>query len=558
MSHQTDSTLVRKDPCPECPSSDAFAVYSDGHGYCFSCNHYEPGRDQQGGASYQGGTTSVSGKLVRDGEVRAIDSRNLTEKTCQTFGYKCAMVGGQPCQVAPYYDKSGTLVAQKLRFKGKSFAVRGDISKAMPFGAHAWSRTGKKVVVTEGEIDAMAMSQAQGNDWPVVSLKNGASSAREHFAEFREYYRGFDDVVLMFDQDEQGREAAQEAAEVIPGHAKIADLPLNDPGAMLEEGRVDDLVQAMWNARDYQPQGIVSMDELVDEALEPPEWGLSWPFETLTELTYGMRLGELYALGAGTGVGKTSLITETAGHLLQEHDEKVGIFALEQEPEETAVRLAGKMVGKPLHVPDVERDTDEVREAFKEAEDRVYMYDSFGAHGWEPIKSKIEYLYHSEGVQFFFLDHITAIAASITDGDERKALDSVMSDLGGLVKKIPICITFVSHLATPGGKPHEEGGRVMIRHFRGSRSIGFWSHFIFGLERDQQADSEQERMTTTFRVLKDRYTGRSTGEKFFFTYDEDTGLLSECGPPPSELDDGEPRSVHADEEREDAEDFGFA
>lgn len=557
MEHQTDANFIRHDPCPKCPSSDAFAVYDDGHGFCFSCEHYEPGRGGSG-VSNQGGSSSVSGKLVNRGEVRAINSRGLTEETCETFGYKCAKVGGEPAQIAPYYDDSGTLVAQKLRFPDKRFSVRGDISRAMPFGSHAWSPTGKKIVVTEGEIDAMAMSQAQGNSYPVVSIPNGANSARSHIAQHRDYFRGFDDVVLMFDMDEEGREAAQEAAEVIPGRAKIAELPLKDPGEMLEEGRTEDLVNAMWNARDYQPQGIVSMSELVDEALEPPEWGLSWPFETLTELTYGMRTGELYALGAGTGVGKTSLITETAGHLLQEHDEKVGIFALEQEPEETAVRLAGKMVGKPLHVPDVERDTDEVREAFQAAENRVYMYDSFGAHSWEPIKAKIEYLYHSEGVQYFFLDHITAIAASITDGDERKALDRVMSDLGGLVKKIPICITFVSHLATPGGKPHEEGGRVMIRHFRGSRSIGFWSHFIFGLERDQQADSEAERMTTTFRVLKDRYTGRSTGEKFYFTYDEDTGLLSECGPPPSERDDDEPRSVHADEEREDAEDFGFA
>jgi hypothetical protein len=28
--------------CPVCPSSDAFAVYDDGHGYCFSCKHYQP------------------------------------------------------------------------------------------------------------------------------------------------------------------------------------------------------------------------------------------------------------------------------------------------------------------------------------------------------------------------------------------------------------------------------------------------------------------------------------------------------------------------------------
>src|SRR5690606_11763508 len=81
--------------------------------------------------------------------------------------------------------------------------------------------------------------------------------------------------------------------------------------------------------------------------------------------------------------------------------------------------------------------------------------------------------------------------------------------------------------ATPEGKPHEEGGRVMIRHFKGSRSIGFWSHYMFGLERNQQADDPVERTTTTFRILKDRHTGRATGQTFFLGYDPKEGMLFE-------------------------------
>src|SRR6266536_6088353 len=29
-------------PCPVCPSSDAYCVYDDGHGYCFSCEYFKP------------------------------------------------------------------------------------------------------------------------------------------------------------------------------------------------------------------------------------------------------------------------------------------------------------------------------------------------------------------------------------------------------------------------------------------------------------------------------------------------------------------------------------
>jgi twinkle protein len=70
----------------------------------------------------------------------------------------------------------------------------------------------------------------------------------------------------------------------------------------------------------------------------------------------------------------------------------------------------------------------------------------------------------------------------------------------------------------------------MIRHFKGSRAIGFWSFFMFGLERDQQADSPEEASTTTFRILKDRYTGQATGNVILLGYDSETGMLDEKSP----------------------------
>src|SRR5574343_1965369 len=33
-------------PCPKCPSSDAYHVYDDGHGYCFSCQYFKPSKEE--------------------------------------------------------------------------------------------------------------------------------------------------------------------------------------------------------------------------------------------------------------------------------------------------------------------------------------------------------------------------------------------------------------------------------------------------------------------------------------------------------------------------------
>ena len=48
------------------------------------------------------------------------------------------------------------------------------------YGEHLWSGTGKRAVVCEGEIDAMSISQVQGNTWEVVSVKNGAQGAKKN------------------------------------------------------------------------------------------------------------------------------------------------------------------------------------------------------------------------------------------------------------------------------------------------------------------------------------------------------------------------------------------
>jgi twinkle protein len=482
------------------------------------------------------------------GEATGLIKRKINDTTTKLFNYVIGEYRGTPVQAAPYYDADGAMVAQKVRFPDKTFTVVGDIKDALPFGAQLWSRTGKKIVVTEGEIDAMTMSQVQGNKWPVVSIACGAGpQIRKYFAKHKEYFSGFDEVVLMFDMDAPGREAAKTAAEVLGSRARIADLPqgYKDANDMLVAGETEALINAMWKAREHRPEGILDMATLKDAVKQRPAFGLSLAIQKMSEMMYGVRTGEIIALGAGTGIGKTDLFTQLIAHFLTEHNEKVGVFSLEQSPRETATRIAGKLAGKTFHIPDSgwnEADFDVAWDKLMHG-GKCFLYDSFGINEWDVVREKIEYLCNTEGVKYFFLDHLTALAAS--EDDERTGLERIMSEMGGLVKKLDITIFLISHLATPEGKPHEEGGRVMIRHFKGSRSIGFWCHYMWAMERDQQHDNPIMRLITTLRCLKDRYTGRATGQCIYLGYDQSTGLLYETDLP----DEDAPVS---------AEDHGFS
>lgn len=539
--NQQESHFLRKESCPKCGSRDNLARYSDGHAHCFGCAHYEPATE--GPLPTTNRRPSVDTDFMPiQGDVMALAKRKISEETCRHFGYVVAEVTeamhrkmlpeqrekvpvGAKVQLAPYCDEHGRVTAQKWRAANKEFGLFGKLKNGRQlFGQHLWRDGGKKIVITEGEIDAMSVSQLQGNKWPVVSVPNGASGAKKALQAELEWLERFEEIILMFDQDEQGFKAVEECAALFsPGKCKVAKLPLKDANEMLQAGRGGEVIEAMWAAKAYRPDGVVDAASIAEKACEDVPMGYPWFLKELTDITFGRRDGEVYGLGAGTGVGKTDVFTQSIAFDL-EQGFKVGVLYLEQNVVETLRRIAGKAVGKVLHVPG--RVTPEER---KEAIDGVvargnlYLYDNFGSIDWETVKAKIRYMIVGLGCKMIYLDHLTALAAE--EEDENGALKVIMAELAGLFKETGAICHYISHLATPEGKPHEEGGRVMIRHFRGSRAIGFWSYFMFGLERDQQAEDEAVRQTTTLRVLKDRNTGQATGKCLYLRYDADTGLL---------------------------------
>jgi len=466
------------------------------------------------------------------GEAQALGKRGLTEDTCRKFSYHAGTnKDGKPVQIANY-KRDGRVVAQKLRFAGKKFSFLGDSKECGLFGQHLWQPS-RRLVITEGEIDCLTVAQVLNLKWPVVSVPNGAQGAVKAIKRELEWVEAFDEVVIMFDMDEPGQEAALEVAALLsPGKAKIAQLPMKDANELLVAGNGEAIVTAIYQAKTKRPDGIVTLADIRERALSPLQSGLPWPWPELTEKTHGRRYGEVYGLGAGTGIGKSDVFDEIIVFTARECGEKCGVFKLEQPPAESAKRLAGKVANRRFHVPDSGWSQDELVTAFDALADtgNVVLYDHFGTTDWDVISSKMRHMVVADGVKHIFLDHLTAFAADADD--EKKVLEQVMAAIAKLAQELNVCVYFISHLTTPEkGDPHEEGGRVTIRQFKGSRAIGFWSHFMFGLERDQQAEDETERSITTLRVLKDRYTGQATGHCIYLRYDAGTGRLHPCPKP---------------------------
>ena len=547
--HHTESHCVGKEPCPKCGSRDNLARYSDGHAYCFSvdCDYREKGEgdSEQSSSHTNNNNTSSKGKRMGNtmiqGETVALTARGIKEDTCRFFGYQVGRDGAKQVHLANYKSPAGdSVVAQKVRDKDKNFYVNGDLGEAGLYGQWLWRDQGKMVVITEGEIDALTISQLQDNKWPVVSVPTGAKGAKKAISSQLKWLLGFETIVLFFDDDKSGALATAECAPLFPpGRVKIAKVPgCKDANEALLAGKSKEIINAIWGAKEFRPDGIVSVADVREAALKPPSIGRPWPWGTLTKATLGRRLGEVYVIGAGTGVGKSEVFDQIIAALIKGEDRPAAVFKFEQPVGETVKRIAGKMAGRRFHIPDAGWEQQELVAVVDQLveQDKLFMYDHFGQCDWEAVSSHIRYLVAAHGVQDVFIDHLTALAS--TGDDERGSLEEIMKQVATLAQELSICIYMISHLTTPDtGPSHEEGGRVTIRQFKGSRAIGFWSHFMFGLERNQQHEDEAMRGITTFRCLKDRYTGQSVGTTFYLGFDKRTGILSEVDLPKDDTDD---------------------
>src|SRR6202165_2481179 len=337
MSRRTEresSPHLYHEPCPKCGSKDNLSRRANGGAFCFGCGYYEKGDDELEPPKE---TKRLSeGKSFLTGIYAELSSRGLTKETCEKWGYQVNTE--RECQIANYRDETGELVAQKIRKAGKKFqCING--SKDMPLYGMWRAQGDLSVVIPEGELDAMSVSQAFKHKYAVVSLPNGASDAAHSCQLHYEWLDQFKKIVLMFDQDAPGRKAAEEAAAVLPfGKVEIAVLPRKDANEVLLKDGAAAIVSAFWGAKSWRPDGIVSgADFSVDDLMEAtaPGYELMGTPE-LQEKLLGLRKAELTLLTAGSGIGKSTWARQLAYMLHQSHGLTIGNVFLEEQNKKTA------------------------------------------------------------------------------------------------------------------------------------------------------------------------------------------------------------------------------
>ena len=514
--------------CPWCGSRDNLSVWDNGSQKCFT-----PGCNFQVFSDPSSFPTMTSTKSTGQeidpivGEYVDIKTRSIKADTCQKAGYIKGMHGGEPAYFAPIYNNERVLTGYKIRKQGKNFLMHGTNPDNRFLFQEKWGGNNKLLVIFEGEYDALSYIQVR--DWPAVSLPNGCESGNKVVRAQLSWLLTFETVIFCYDDDEHGRKAALRDVQLLPPRVgKIGTISgYKDANEALQAGDSKAIVSMVYQAKEYEPDGIVNGNTLLTPVLEDPKVdSIDYSFPCLNENILGARKGEMVVWCAGTGSGKSTAIGEQIYKFCVEQGQKVCVFNLEENNLRSARRYVGIHLNHPIHIDRGNLTDEQITKAFNETlgTGRLYLYDHFGSIDPTVLLNRIRYCVTSLGCDWVFLDHISILVSGMDQNqDERRAIDSTMTKLRSLVEETGCGMHVVSHLKRPtGDRGFEDGHKINVNSLRGSGSIGQLADIVLGLERDQQDGSSECKL----RVMKNRFTGW-LGVAGTVKYYEKTGRMLE-------------------------------
>lgn len=500
---QTTSKVVdHRLPCPKCPSSDAYHLYSDGHGYCFSCSYFKPKNKDYADLPFT---------------YEYIPLRGINKTTLEFYDVKTKVdPEGRPVSIGFKYP-DGRYKVRSLTEKHFKWEPSGDTSRTGLFGQDRFTPGAQRyVTITEGEFDALSLHQAIGG--PVVSVQSSTSAGRD-CAGARSWLNDYERIYLAFDNDPNGQAAKCDVARLFDPD-KVFDVKFGhrkDANEYLQHGETDDLKKIWWNAKKYLPENITSsLEDFAKELSGIPQMGVPYPFPKLTEATYGLRLGEIVLVTAQEKVGKTEFMHFLLHNLLKETNGNVAGIFLEETKRRTLQALAGIELGRPVHLPDSGCTEAEIIAACNKVvgrDNRLHLYSHSGNDDPMSLLDGMRFLSAGCGCKYILWDHPGMAVFGMGGDNERILLDTLATRAALMVKELNFSLVVVSHVNDFG-------------QTRGSRYLGKVCDLRIDLKRDTGAEDPTVRNTVQVSIPYGRYCSNA-GPVGSYLFDPNTQRYTE-------------------------------
>lgn len=373
----------------------------------------------------------------------------------------CPLCGGQGCPDPPKGARrkcDGGQVA-------KAYYRTPDRPSTL-YGAHRLPTDhSSTVIVTEGELDAVALWDYGHRDVGLVSGTTGASGWADAWLDLLEPYQQF---VLAYDTDQAGDEGAAKLADQLGRYrCSRARMPRKDAGECLQEGvpaeQVRRAIEGASPLLDVKIRRLGYYAQQIEDLIQAPDTlrGLRTSSGRLDKCIGGWRPGLVVVTG-DTSSGKTSFTTWA---MLQQAraGAPVLLTAFEQRIDLVAKLLRIELGG------DFTRNTPAERATALQALDQLplYVVDHYGH--LEPAKliETIRYAVRRHGARLVVVDHLGFVLDPKAD-DERRMIEAIVRALFSVAKADGITVVLVCH---PNRGPVMQNRRVTIRDLKGASAI---------------------------------------------------------------------------------------
>lgn len=451
--------------------------------------------------------------------VTELEGRGISREAAEFYGVRTLYRDGkQHAHAYPVTDKDGDITGYQIRRLPKTFVMTKGTAKDVLFGQSAVGYGGQMVVVTEGADDCLAaydLFATKGKRYKVVGSLGTTGWKRAI-----EWLETFDKVMICFDQDTAGKEAAREMCETLtPGKGRIVSWKgAKDVNDLLKAQRASDFMEALSKSKPHEVGGIITGEaawNIIKNYTKPDSIPYPEAWSEMNRKAEGLRKGEISLWTGGSSLGKTAYMRALKHHALSASNWTVADVELEERPEKTIRGLLQYAAGKALH----ECSEDERRAAFESTygTGRIYTLDHRANRKGVDMLGKFRYLHAELGVDLIFLDHVTLGVREFGEGNE--GVDEMMEEFLTFVEQTGVHLALISHLRkTPGGtKDWDKGAVPSMSDLKGSGSLFQIAFDIVALSRDMHHPNDYIRNISQLHLLKCREHGNTgAADKLYF------------------------------------------
>ena len=338
----------------------------------------------------------------------------------------------------------------------------------------------RKIILCEGEIDAMTVSQY---GFPALSVPFGGGTGDKHKWIEYEYEKlsVFDQIYLCFDNDNEGKAAANDVAERLGRfRCKIVALPLKDVNECLVNGlSKEDFVYYLKDATTCDPDGLkdasVFEDAFIKECFyaDDSKKGYESPWSK-TQQSIRFRPNELSIWTGINGHGKSQFLGQVILDLMTQ-GARVCAASLELRPYKFLKRLTIQATAMRNFSEDY------ARRVFHWYGEKLWLVSLTKKEKADAMMQMFEYARLRYGIDVFVIDPFTKLSIS---QDDYKRQTEFIEELCDFKERNNCHI----HLIVHPRKQENESSNINKMDIKGTGAITDLADNVFTIWRNKEKE----------------------------------------------------------------------